>query len=88
MQHCNERNAKQAMDKIARVEESFRSAHEFATSQTGADIQEREGEQTFKDLVQRKCSYYYDLLDVMVDRASTALRYKLVGLSIVSNSKL
>jgi hypothetical protein len=69
-----ERNAKQVMDKISRVEESFRTAHEFATSQTGAGIQENEGEQTFKDLVRRKCSYYYDLIEVMMDRASTAPR--------------
>jgi hypothetical protein len=65
----NEQNAKQVMDKISRVEDSFRLAHEFATSQTGAGIQEREGEQTFKDIVKRKCTYYYNLFEVMVDRA-------------------
>jgi hypothetical protein len=70
----NERNAKQVMDRISRLEESFRAAHEFATSQTGAGIQDREGEGTFKDLVKKKCSHYYDLLDIMVDRASTEPR--------------
>jgi hypothetical protein len=66
-----ERNAKQVMDKISWIEDSFRSAHEFATSQTGAGIQERDGEATFQDAVRRKCSMYYELVDIMVDRAST-----------------
>jgi hypothetical protein len=69
-----EQNAKQVMDKIARIKESFRSAQEFATSQTGAGIQERDGKATFQDLVKRKCSIYYQLVDVMLDRASTEPR--------------
>jgi hypothetical protein len=50
---------------------SWTKFQEFATSQTGAGIQEREGDETFMDLVKRKCSFYYELLDVMVDRAAT-----------------
>jgi hypothetical protein len=66
-----DRNAKQVMDKISQVEDSFKNAHDFATSQTGAGIQERDGETHFKELVKKRFSYYYELLDVMVDRAAT-----------------
>jgi hypothetical protein len=65
------RNAKQVLDKIKRLEDSFREAHVFATSETGAGIQERDGKGTFEDIVRRKCAYYYQLVDIMGDRSGT-----------------
>ena len=72
---CSEtRNAKQVLDKISRIETSFREAYEFANSVTGAGIQDEQGEESFKDLVRKKCPYYYELVDIMADRASTEPR--------------
>ena len=65
------RNHKQVLDKIKRLEESFRTAHDFATSETGAGIQESQGSEKFEDLVKAKCPYYYHLVDIMADRSGT-----------------
>jgi hypothetical protein len=52
------RTAKQIMEKIQQLEDSFREAHNFvATSETGAGIQEKEGNQTFQDIIRRKYTY-------------------------------
>jgi hypothetical protein len=67
----SERNAKQVQEKIWQLEESFREAHTFATSETGAGIQSEQGNDTFQDIVKRKCPYYYELCDIMADRSST-----------------
>lgn len=48
------RNAKQVLDKIQRVESSFREAFEFANSVTGAGIQDSQGQESFQDLVRKK----------------------------------
>jgi hypothetical protein len=63
----SERNAKQVQEKIRQLEESFRNAHDFATSETGAGIQNEQGEESFKDLVKKRCPYYYELCDIMAD---------------------
>jgi hypothetical protein len=52
------RNSKQVLDKIKRMEEAFRTAHAFATSETGAGIEQAQGQETFQDLVRRKCFHY------------------------------
>jgi hypothetical protein len=65
------RSAKQVLSKIGHLEKAWRSAHNFATSETGAGILETDGEQTFKEIVLSKCPYYYELLDIMADRASS-----------------
>ncbi|KAG7337029.1 hypothetical protein IV203_020185 [Nitzschia inconspicua] len=65
------RNGKQVLDKIARIENAFRDAASFARSETGAGIQEGEGEQTFQAAVRRRCPYYYELVEIMGDRSST-----------------
>jgi hypothetical protein len=65
------RTAKQVMEKIRQIEDSFRDAHIFATSETGAGIQEKQGDETFKDIVRKKCSYYYELLEIMADRSGS-----------------
>jgi hypothetical protein len=65
---------KQVLDKISRIETSFKEAYEFANSKTGAGVQDEQGEETFKDLVLKKCPYYFSLLDIMADKASTQPR--------------
>lgn len=67
----SERDGKQVLSKIQHVERSFRQAHNFVTSETGAGIKEKDGVAHFEDLVRKKCPHYYDLVDVMADRASS-----------------
>lgn len=57
------------MKKIREIEESFRDTHLFATSETGAGIQEMEGEQSFQDIVGKKNPFYYELTDIMAERS-------------------
>jgi hypothetical protein len=83
----SDRNSKQVLDRIKRLEDSFRSAHEFANSVTGAGIQERQGEQTFKDVVRKKCSYYYEMVDVMADRSGTAPRLTNIDLDFFTDDE-
>ena len=63
------RTAKNVKSKIEHIERSFKKAHNFATSETGAGIKDSD-EGRFEDLVRKECSVYYDILDVMQDRAS------------------
>jgi hypothetical protein len=65
------RDAKSVVNKIRHIEDSWRRAHIYATSETGAGVQELQGEATFQDCVKERCPYYYDLLEVMQDRASS-----------------
>jgi hypothetical protein len=65
------RTPKQVMEKIRQLEDSFREAHTFATSETGAGIQEKQGNETFEDIVRRKCAFYYELCPIMQDRSSS-----------------
>ena len=67
------RTPKQVLAKIKHIEEQFRIAHNFATSETGAGLEEANGE-TFQDMVRKKCQYYYELLEIMGDRAGTEPR--------------
>jgi hypothetical protein len=70
----SKRTAKNVKHKIEHIERSWRKAHNFATSETGAgDLNENEG--TFKDTVLEKCLHYYDLLEVMQDRASSKPKF-------------
>jgi hypothetical protein len=64
-----QRNAKQAENKIQHIEKQFRLAHGFANSVTGAGLQENDPG-SFEDAVKQKCSQYYFLLDVMIERSS------------------
>ena len=64
------RDGKNVLSKIQHIERTFREAHNFATSETGAGIQENDNS-TFEEAVKKKCPYYYELLDVMCDRASS-----------------
>jgi hypothetical protein len=65
------RDSKGIINKIRHIEDAWRRAHSFATSKTGAGIKENEGESTFQEAVKKICVHYYDLLEVMQDRASS-----------------
>jgi hypothetical protein len=67
----SKRDGKTVLNKIQHIERSWRLAHDFATSETGAGIIEKDGDTRFRDLVTRKCPFYYQLLDVVCDRASS-----------------
>jgi hypothetical protein len=76
------RDGKNVLNKIQHIERTFKEAHNFAESETGAGIRENDGETTFQDLVKKKCPFYYDIYDIMIDRASTrpkATSYELDG---------
>jgi hypothetical protein len=68
---CSRRDGKSVICKIQHIERTWKQAHNFATSETGAGIMESDGETQFKELVMKKCPYYYDIFDVMHDRASS-----------------
>eukprot|EP00980_Cylindrotheca_fusiformis_P027096 scaffold18779_cov93-Cylindrotheca_fusiformis.AAC.2 len=65
------RDWKNVWNKISHVEKKWCDAHNFATSETGAGIQARDGVASFEEAVKKKCPYYYDLLEIMGDRASS-----------------
>eukprot|EP00980_Cylindrotheca_fusiformis_P022064 scaffold8960_cov91-Cylindrotheca_fusiformis.AAC.4 len=67
----SKRDAKNVSNKIQHIERKWREAHNFATSETGAGIQARDGVSSFQEIVKKKCPYYYDLLEIMGDRASS-----------------
>jgi hypothetical protein len=53
---------------------AWKKAHDCANTETGVGLQESgdpEDIKTFKEAVLKKYKHYFDLLDVMVDRAST-----------------
>eukprot|EP00980_Cylindrotheca_fusiformis_P021323 scaffold8212_cov93-Cylindrotheca_fusiformis.AAC.3 len=65
----SKRDAKNVMNKIQHVEKKWNEAHNFATSETGAELQARDGGASiFEEVVKKKCPYYYDLLEIMGDR--------------------
>jgi hypothetical protein len=66
----SKRDGKNVQSKIQHIERTFKDAHTFATSETGAGIKEND-EGTFTAAVKKKCPFYYDLLDIISDRASS-----------------
>lgn len=70
-----DRKAKHVQAKIKYIEDTFRIAHYFATSETGAGIKNNQGDETFQDIVKRKCRYYYELCPIMADRSSTEPKF-------------
>jgi len=63
------RDATSVKNKIKHLEESFKKAHKFATSETGAGLEEKHGTETFQDMGRKICLYYYEMLPIMQDRA-------------------
>ncbi|KAG1688648.1 hypothetical protein DVH05_017566 [Phytophthora capsici] len=61
------RTAKDVQTKILSLEQSFKSAADWL----GATGQGVEDETSLRNAVLARCPYYYDLFDVMQDRAST-----------------
>jgi hypothetical protein len=59
--------------KIKHIETSFRSAHDFAFTETGAGLKETD-EGNFRDIILKKCPWYFDLLPIFQDRASAKPR--------------
>jgi hypothetical protein len=82
IQYCNQlaekisketntqRTAKNVQSKIQHIEKTFKEAHTFASSETGAGLKE-DDDGTFEDAVKKKCPYYFDILEIMADRASS-----------------
>ena len=66
----SKRDGRNAKSKIEHIERCFKKAHIFATSETGAGLME-DDPSSFEDKVRKKCPQYYDILEVMQDRAST-----------------
>ena len=67
------RTSTEVKAKIAHVEASWRRAHEWATSETGAGLLESDDAQqiqSFEDTLLKRCKHYRDLEDIMIDRAS------------------
>ena len=63
------RSAKAIKNKIMNLEDSFKSAHDWA-GQTGAGLKESDPGQ-FNQYIQKLCPHYFDLLEIMQDRATS-----------------
>jgi len=50
---------------------AFRDAHDWATGATGAGVLLEEGELSWKNKVRKRFDYYYEVVDVMADRAGS-----------------
>lgn len=59
--------------KIQHIESSFHSAHDCSNTDTGAGLKEMD-EGTFKDVVLKKCPWYFNLLPIFADLTSAKPR--------------
>jgi hypothetical protein len=66
----SKRTGKNVLNKIQHIEAAFKKAYTFANTETGAGLKENDNG-TFEEAVTKKCPYYFDLLDIMSDRASS-----------------
>jgi hypothetical protein len=64
------RDSKQVMSKITYLENSFKSAFDWANTETGAGLLEQGAMGSFEAEVKRRCPFYDDLLPIMKDRSS------------------
>jgi len=62
-------NIQNVMNKIQHIKWAFKDTHNFATSETSDGLTDND-EGTFEGAVKKKRPYYYDLADIMGDRAS------------------
>lgn len=63
------RSWKQVLSKIKHLEDCFKKAHDWAQGQTGAGVQETDPA-GWRESVLQRFPHYYELLPIMVDRAS------------------
>jgi hypothetical protein len=80
-----ERDAKQVLNKIQHLERQFREAYDFSNTETGQGLQEGDPA-GFDAAVRKYCNYYFDLLDIFGDRAST--QPKLLSIDNLDSSSL
>jgi hypothetical protein len=66
------RDKEKVKNKIEHIEKQFKSAHDFSQTETGVGLKDNDPEGSFKEIMLKKCPWYFDLLDIMVDRASKA----------------
>jgi hypothetical protein len=74
----NDRSAIQVKAKISYVEAAWKKAHEWATSETGVGLQESDDPEqirSFEDTLLKRCKYYRDLEDIMIDRAANKPKF-------------
>jgi hypothetical protein len=64
------RSAKSILNKLYTIEKSFRSAHDFANSETGAGLLATDNVTTFEKLIEKRCMNYDELLPIFQGRAS------------------
>jgi hypothetical protein len=73
-----DRTAIQVKAKISYVEAAWKKAHEWATSETGVGLQESDDPEqirSFEDTLLKRCKYYRDLEDIMIDRAANKPKF-------------
>jgi hypothetical protein len=71
--------------KIQAMEGAFRVAHDWVNN-TGVGVLERDGQVTFEEAVKKRFPYYYDLVDVMSERASARPKASTDQLTVSSSS--
>jgi len=64
-----QRTGKMVVDKIGHIEGQMRAAIDWSESATGAGLQDGD-EGTWKDSIKKYCKYYFELIDVVKDRAA------------------
>jgi hypothetical protein len=67
------RTSQQVVCKIQHIERQFKSAHDFATSETGAGLEVND-KGSFADKLRQKCPFYDELLEHFDDRASATAK--------------
>jgi len=63
------RTPAQVQAQMSRLESNMRQAYDFACTETGAGLMETD-KISFDEAVRKKCSYYFDLKEIMCERAS------------------
>ena len=62
------RSPEAVVKQIQEIEKKFIKAHDWANN-TGQGVKERDGEQTFDNLVRSRCKWYFELAPIMADRS-------------------
>lgn len=78
------RDDRQVRNKIQHLERQFREAFDFANTETGAGLLEKDVG-AFDDAVLQKCPNYFDLLEIFSDRASSKPKATNLDISLASS---